>query len=77
MLLQRFHESVRMNPNESVVQHVSRIQNMATQLKDVGENISDVMAKILGSLPSKYNALQTAWNSVAENSQTLEIYWND
>lgn len=46
---------------------------MPTQLKDVGENISDVavMAKILGSLPSQYNALQMAWDSVAENNQTL------
>lgn len=72
MLLQKFHE-YRMNPNESVVQHVSRVQNMATQLKNVGENISDVavMAKILGSLSSRYNALQTAWDSVAENNQTL------
>jgi len=43
---------------------------MATQLKDVGEKISDtaIMAKILGSLPSRYNALQTAWDSVAENN---------
>ncbi|EZA62851.1 hypothetical protein X777_01168 [Ooceraea biroi] len=58
ILLQRFHE-YRMNPSESVVQHVARIQNLATQLKDVGENISKVavIAKILGSLPSRYNAL--------------------
>lgn len=73
LLLQKFHE-YRMNPNESVVQHVACVQNMATQLKDVGEKISDaaIMAKVLGSLPSRYNALQTAWDSVSEDSQSLE-----
>lgn len=30
------------------------------------------MAKILGSLPSKYNALITAWDSVESEQQTLD-----
>ena len=73
LLLQKFHGH-RMESNESVVQHVSRVQNMASQLKDLGEAISDtaIMAKVLGSLPVKYNALQTAWDSVPEESQTLD-----
>jgi len=56
-----------MNLNDSVVSHIAKIQNMARQLRDVGEAMSDVaiMAKILGSLPSKYNALITAWDSVS------------
>ena len=46
LLLQKFHGH-RMESNESVVQHVSRVQNMASQLKDLAEAISDtaVMAK--------------------------------
>ena len=72
LLLQKFH-SHRMEPDESVVQHVAPVQNMVAQL-DVGEVVSTtaVMAKVLGSLPSKYNTLQKAWDSVLEANQTLE-----
>lgn len=47
---------------------------MARQLRDVGEAMSDVaiMAKILGSLPSKYSALITAWDSVNPEMQTIQ-----
>lgn len=71
ILLQRFHE-YRMEVNDKVVQHIAKIQNMARQLKDVGERISDtaVMAKILGSLPGKFGALITAWDSVHPAEQT-------
>lgn len=64
----------RMSIGDSVAQHIAKIENMARQLKDLGEVVSDVtiMAKILGSLPSKYNALVTAWDSVDADKQTLE-----
>ncbi|KAG7203937.1 hypothetical protein KM043_017095 [Ampulex compressa] len=60
LFLQKFHE-YRMNLNNSVVSHIAKIQNMARQVRDVGESLSDaaIMAKILGSLPSKHNALST------------------
>jgi len=46
---------------------------MANQLKDIDENVSDIMimAKILGTLPSKYNAFISAWDSVDATGQTL------
>jgi transposase InsO family protein len=73
ILMQRFHE-YRMNTSDSVVQHIAKIQNMADQLADVGENVSNVavMAKILSSLPPKYNALKTAWDSVEPARQTVD-----
>ncbi|CAD7087751.1 unnamed protein product [Hermetia illucens] len=72
LLLQKFH-GYRMESNESVV-HLSRVQNMSSQLKDLGEAISDttIMVKVLCSLPIKYNVLQTAWDSVSEERQTLD-----
>ncbi|CAL1681040.1 unnamed protein product [Lasius platythorax] len=72
ILTQKFHE-YRMSPSDSVMQHVAKVQNMAAQLADLGERISDVaiMAKILASLPSKYNPLKTAWDSVAVAEQTI------
>lgn len=73
ILNQRYHE-YRMAPEDSVVEHFTKVQNLAQQLRDIGQNIDDVsiMAKILGSLPPKYNAFRTAWDSMDEKRQTLE-----
>lgn len=32
-----------------------------------------IMAKIIGSLPSRYGAFRTAWESAAKESQTMDI----
>jgi len=66
-LMTKFHE-YKMSSTDSVAQHVAKIENMARQLKDIGEKLSEVtiIAKILGTLPSKFNALVTAWDSVSE-----------
>lgn len=63
-----------MNPNDSVMQHVAKVCNMANTLTDIGERVSEtaIMAKILASLPAKYGALQTAWDSVDAPRQTLD-----
>lgn len=70
---QRFHE-YRMCPIDSVVQHCSKVQNMAKQLTDLGEPVSDltVMVKILASLTTKFSTLQTAWDSVDPERQTID-----
>lgn len=72
LLRQKFHES-KMKSNETVIEFVTKIQNLVSQLKDVGEVISDidVMAKILGTLPSKYNTLVTSWDSVSHENQNI------
>lgn len=71
-LLNKFH-GYRMKSGDTVVQHVSRVKNMALQLKNVGEIMSDatVMAKILSGLPS-YSSFQTAWDNVVEARQTIK-----
>uniref|UniRef100_A0ABD2VUI5 Copia protein n=1 Tax=Trichogramma kaykai TaxID=54128 RepID=A0ABD2VUI5_9HYME len=73
LLTQRFHE-YRMDPTDSVATHVANVQNMARQLLNLGENVSDltIMAKILASLPSKYKSFRSAWNSVEPSRQTVE-----
>ena len=55
LLSQKFHE-YKMDPNDSVSQHIAQVQNMARQLLDLGQNLPDiqVIAKILASLPSKF-----------------------
>ncbi|KYN14489.1 Copia protein [Trachymyrmex cornetzi] len=73
-LTTKFHE-YRMATGDSVIQHITKIENMANQLKDIDERISDVMimAKILGTLPPKYNAFISAWDSVNPTEQTLPL----
>ncbi|XP_011343821.2 mediator of RNA polymerase II transcription subunit 15-like isoform X2 [Ooceraea biroi] len=71
ILLSRFYEC-RMGANETVMQHVSKIENLARQLNDVGEALSDIAinTKILMTLPERFNPLVTAWDSVLVENQT-------
>ena len=73
MLMSQLYE-YRMSPGDSIVKHVANVQNMAARLLDVGETVSDttIMAKVLGSLSSKYVAFQTAWDNVPADMQTFE-----
>lgn len=70
----KFHE-YKMSFTDTVAQHVAKIENMARHLKNVGEKLSEVMivAKILGTLPSNFNALVTAWDSVNKRDQKKEV----
>lgn len=72
LINQRFHE-YRMNSSDSAITHFSKVQNLAKQLLDVGELISETaaIAKILASLPPKYNILKSAWDSASPENQTL------
>ena len=72
LLLQKFHE-YWMASSDSVVQHIAKIRNMAAQIEDVDERMSEfnVIAKIFGSLLPKYSTLQTAWDSIEPARQTL------
>ncbi|XP_076545490.1 uncharacterized protein LOC143305487 [Osmia lignaria lignaria] len=74
LLSQRFHE-YRMDPNDTVVQHILKVQNLARQFIDLGENIPDlmVMSKVLASLPSKYRHFRTAWNNMEPARQRIEV----
>jgi len=60
----KFHE-YKMASNDLVAQYVAKIKNMARQLKDIGEELSEVMimVKIFGTLPQKFNSLFTAWEA--------------
>ncbi|KAL7288350.1 hypothetical protein TKK_0017683 [Trichogramma kaykai] len=72
-LTTKFHEH-RMAAGDSIAQHISKIENMASQLKDIDVTVSDTMiqAKILGSLPTKFHPFISAWESVPEDKQTLD-----
>ena len=64
----------RMESTDSVQQHISKVQNLASQLIALGTNIPDVliMSKIISSLPHKFRNFRSAWSSVDPVRQTLE-----
>lgn len=72
-LLQKFY-TCQMSTSETVIQYVTKVLNMARGLRDLEETISDagIIAKILGSLPEKYNAFVTSWDSVDIAKQTID-----
>ncbi|UYV77007.1 hypothetical protein LAZ67_14002800 [Cordylochernes scorpioides] len=52
LLQQRFFE-YKMNPNDNIASHISKVETRAQQMKDLGEPISDValITKVICSLP--------------------------
>lgn len=64
----------KMSDSDSIASHISKIESMAQALADVEEPIGDIdkIAKVLGSLPVKFNSFVTAWDSYAEEKQTFD-----
>ncbi|CAH2108876.1 unnamed protein product [Euphydryas editha] len=73
MVHEKFYQ-YKMSPTDNIAQHISKVENLAKQLKENGEKISDtaIMTKILSTLPSKYRSLRQAWLSLDPHSQTIQ-----
>lgn len=72
ILHERFYQ-YKMSPGDSMAQHIAKIESMAKQLKENGEDISDtaIITKILSTLPPKYRSLRQAWMSLDSSKQTV------
>ncbi|GBM93468.1 hypothetical protein AVEN_215354-1 [Araneus ventricosus] len=72
LLLEKFHQ-LNIECKETVVQYISKVENLADQVKDAGESISDatVITEILGTLPPKYKNFRQEWLSVDDSKQNL------
>lgn len=72
-LQQRFYSYVK-DANDNMAVHIAKLEEIAQQLNDLGEGISDsmLMTKILMTLPNNYNHFHSAWESTAENERTAE-----
>jgi hypothetical protein len=59
--------------SESVAEFISKLQDICSRLKSMGENVSENMqiTKILMSLPDEYKFLATAWESVPAEKQSV------
>ncbi|CAH2100811.1 unnamed protein product [Euphydryas editha] len=72
LIHERFYQ-YKMSTCDSVAQHIAKVENLAQQLKESGESISDtaIIMKILGTLPHKYRSLRQAWMSLDPKTQNL------
>lgn len=73
MLIHEKFYQYKMSPNDSVAQHISKVESLAKQLNENGEKVSEmaIITKILGTLPSKYRPLRQAWMSMDPEQQTI------
>lgn len=73
VLHERFH-SYKMDSNDSVAQHIAKVENLAKQIKDAGDTVSNaaIMTKILNTLPVKFRNIRQAWLSLDESKQTIQ-----
>ncbi|KMQ84486.1 copia protein [Lasius niger] len=73
VLLDRFI-NCKMGEEESIADYIARMTGLAQRLKDMDLEQKDpvVIAKILGSLPARYDNIRTAWYTVPRTDQTIE-----
>lgn len=60
-------------PEDNIATFISKLQEIAQQLVDMGETISDkmLMTRILMSLSPQYNSFKSAWESTEASKRTL------
>lgn len=73
LLQEKFYSFVK-DPKDGVAVHISKLENLVQQLKDLGETVSPSMliARILTTLPQNFNHFTSAWESTPADGQTLE-----
>ncbi|XP_017482813.1 PREDICTED: myoneurin-like [Rhagoletis zephyria] len=73
VLLEKFI-NCKMDLDESIVNYVARVVSLAQRLKDMDMEQKQpmVIAKMLSSLPSKYDHVRTAWYAVPRAEQNIE-----
>ena len=74
MLAHERFSQYKIDINDSIAKHIAKVENLAQQIKDSGETISDtaIMTKILGSLPAKFRSFRQARLSLDETKQTIK-----
>lgn len=70
---QKFY-SYTMDIKDNIAGHISKLENLSRQLKQLGEPISESMliTKILMTLPDTYRHFYSAWDSMNSENRTLE-----
>ena len=73
-LLQDFH-TFAYDDNDTVATNIARLEHLALTLANAGEVISGPLqiAKLLFTLPSRFDHLRSAWDNLAEADKTLDL----
>jgi hypothetical protein len=56
------------------MQHITAIEGMAQQLDDLNQSMSQsqIMTKIVSTLPSSYRHFMTVWDNLAETEKNYD-----
>src|SRR5262249_50571636 len=70
ILHQRFFDYTY-QPGDDIAAHISKIEMMANQLTDLKEPVSEsqIITKVICTLPPSFRAVVTAWDNVPENQK--------
>ena len=73
MIQQKFYRYT-MDTKDNIAGHISKLENLNRQLKQLGEPISESMltTTILMTLPDSYRHFYSAWDSMNSGNRTLE-----
>lgn len=73
-LTQQKFFAYEMEEGDNIASHISKLEDLAQQLKDLGSPIESSMliTKILMTLPSTYAHFHSAWESTAADKRTME-----
>jgi len=73
LLIQRFM-GYEFERGYDVLNHITTIENLASQLNEIGQTIpeSHVITKILMTLPPNYHPFISVWNNMDEEKKTVE-----
>ncbi|XP_045034653.1 uncharacterized protein LOC116930531 [Daphnia magna] len=71
-LEQRFFE-YRFHPENDVMHHITEIETIANQLRDINAPVteSQIMTKIINTLPPSFRGFMSAWDSVPIPDRTI------
>lgn len=73
MCLYEEYFSIKMQDEETVASHVSRVSSLAAEIEAQGEKLSEniKMVRIISSLPPKFQNFKTVWYNIKEG-RTIE-----
>lgn len=76
--LQQKFFAFQKEPNDNIATHISRLNKLVLQLRNVGVNIDEsmVITRIIMTLPSEYRHFGSSWEATAEIDRTLQNLTN-
>lgn len=74
LMIQKQFFDFKWDPEGNISQHISKIETLANKLKKLNAGVPDsmVMARVLSTLPAKFNHFHSAWDSTDSTKRTLE-----